>query len=227
MSEARRGSVQRNFCDKWVHPVWGNISKLHLDILIENPSTTWTCKPCFGVSSKIKKEVQVLARKQDQCRKEIEANKEEIEKVKTRVNTIEKRVGERDKDTIVQLSNDLVFKELRERESRWHNLVIHKIPELLGENISGRDRREHDMKKVLELFEVLNCKVPREDIKFIYQPGDKIDPAWPQPVSLNLKDPGAQHYILTHSSNLANTDHSNISLVPDLTPQQRKEEEGL
>ena len=116
----KTGSVQRNFCDKWVHPVCGNISKLHLDILIENPSTTWTCTPCFGVSSKIKKEVQVLARKQDQCRKEIEANKEEIEKVKTRVNTIEKRVGERDKDTIVQLSNDLVFKELRERESRRH-----------------------------------------------------------------------------------------------------------
>lgn len=223
----KTGSVQCNFCDKWVHPACGGISKPHLEILIENPSTTWTCKPCFGVSSKIKKEVQVLALKQDECRKEVQLNKEEIEKVKTRVNTVERRLEELNKDEIIKLSNDMVFKELRERESRKDNLVVHKVPELLGDNVTSRDRRDHDIKKVLEVFEFLNCVVPREDIKFIYRPGDKIVPEWPRPVILGLKDPRAKQYILSHSSNLANSIYSNISIVPDLTVQQRNEEEGL
>ena len=223
----KTGSVQCNFCDKWVHPVCGGISKPHLDILIENPSTTWTCKPCFGVSSKIKKEVQVLTLKQDECRREIQANKEELEKVKSRVDNVERKVEEINKDEIIKLSNEIVFKELRERESRKDNLVIHKVPELVGDNITSRDRRDHDIKKVLEVFEYLNCVVSREEIKFIYRPGDKIVPDWPRPVILCLKDPGARQYILSHSSSLLNSIHSHISIVPDLTVQQRSEEEGM
>ena len=223
----KTGSVQCNFCDKWVHPVCGGISKPHLDILIENPSTTWTCKPCFGVSSKIKKEVQVLALKQDECRKEIQANKEEIEKVKSRVDTVERKVDAIDKDVIIKQSNDLVFRELRERESRRDNLVIHKIPELLGASVTNKDRRDHDLKKTLEIFEYLDCSISRDGIKFIYRPGDKIVPEWPRPVILGLKDPGARQYILSHSNKLTNSIHSHISIVPDLTIQQRSEEEGL
>ena len=223
----KTGSVQCNFCDKWVHPACGGISKPHLDILIENPSTTWTCKPCFGVSSKIKKEVQVLALKQEQSRKEIQANKEEIERVKVRMDTVEKKVEEINRDEIIKQGNEIVFRELRERESRKNNLVIHKVPELVGDSVTTRDRREHDVRRVLEVFEFLDCIVPREDIKFIYRPGDKIDSAWPRPVILSLKDPGARHYLLNNASKLANSAFSSISVVPDLTPQQRNEEEGL
>ena len=223
----KTGSVQCNFCDKWVHPACGGISKPHLDILIENPSTTWTCKPCFGVSSKIKKEVQVLALKQEQSRKEIQANKEEIERVKVRMDIVEKKVEEIDKDAIIKISNEAVFREIRERESRKSNLVLHKVPELVGDSVTSRDRRDHDIRKVLEIFEFLQCTVPAEDIKFIYRPGDKVNPEWPRPVILSLKDPGARHYILAHSNKLANSNFNQISIVPDLTPQQRNEEEGL
>ena len=222
----KTGSGQCNFCNKWVHPVCGGISKPHLDILIENPSTTWTCKPCFGVSSKIK-EVQVLALKQEQSRKEIQANKEEIERVKVRMDIVEKKVEEIDKDAIIKMGNEAVFKEIRERERRKSNLVLHKVPELVGDSVTSRDRRDHDIRKVLEIFEFLQCTVPTEDIKFIYRPGDKVNLEWPRPVILSLKDPGARHYILAHSSKLANSKFSQISVVPDLTPQQRNEEEGL
>ena len=223
----KTGSVQCNFCDKWVHPVCGNISKPHLEILIDNPSTTWTCKPCFGVSSKIKKEVQVLALKQEQSRKEIQINKEEIEKVKIRMDIVEKKVEEIDKDTIIKLGNEVVFKELRERESRKNNLVIHKVPELQGDSATNRDRRSHDIRKVLELFEFLDCKVPSEEIKFIYRPGEIINLDRPRPVILRLNDPAARDYILAHTNRLANSNFSHISIVPDLTLQQRSEEEGL
>ena len=223
----KTGSVQCNFCDKWVHPVCGGISKPHMEILLENPSTTWTCKPCFGVSSKIKKEVQVLALKQEQCRKDIESNKEEIIKVKARMDQVEKKVEEISKDEIVKASTDLVFKELRERENRKHNLVIHKIPELVGNNVTNKDRKEHDVEKVTEIFNYLNCNVHRDDIRFIYRPGDKIVPEWPRPVILSLKDPGARQYILTNTYKLANSDLSSVSIVPDLTLQQRNEEEEL
>ena len=193
----------------------GGISKPHLDILIENPSTTWTCKPCFGVSSKIKKEVQVLALKQEQSRKKIQANKEEIERVKVRMDIVEKKVEEIDKDAIIKIGNEAIFREIRERESRKSNLVLHKVPELVGDSVTSRDCRDHDIRKVLEILEFLQRTVPgpAKDIKFIYRPGDKVNLEWPRPVILSLKDPGARHYILAHSNKLANSKFSQISIV--------------
>ena len=127
--------------------------------------------------------------------------------MKARMDQVEKKVEEISKAEIVKMSNDIVFKELRERESRKNNLVIHKVPELVGDNVSNKDRKEHDIKKILEIFEYLDCVVPRDDIKFIYRPGDKIVPEWPRPVILSLKDQGARQYVLSNSSKLANSDY--------------------
>ena len=75
-------NVECSFCEKWVHPKCGNISKPHLKILMENKTTYWTCEPCHAVSSKIKKEIRQLQHKQEQMRTEIEekinANSSEI-----------------------------------------------------------------------------------------------------------------------------------------------------
>ena len=42
-----------------------------------------------------------------------------------------------------------------------------------------------------------------------------------------LKDPGARKYILDNTRLLANSIYSRVSIVPDLTPQQRREEDEV
>ena len=221
----KTGSVECSFCEKWVHPKCGNISKAHLDILLSNSTTYWTCEPCHAVAGKIKKEIRHLQNSQEQMRKEMatrmDSLQEEQDTQKTRMDSFEKQLGllNNDKD-----NNAAVYKELRERENRRENLVIHQIPEASG-SMRGGDRREHDASLAMELFQFIGCPVRREEIKFIYRPGEIPESGRPRPVILSLMDESIKKRILSNTRKLANSKFERVSIIPDLTPQQRKEEE--
>ena len=222
---AKSGAVECSFCEKWVHPKCGNISKAHLEILRSSKTTYWTCDPCDAVAGKIKKEIRHLQSTQDQMRKEMntQINDLQIEQAtqKTRMDVFDRQLEVMKKE---KNNNEAVYKELRERDSRRENLVIHQIPEA-GMSVKGKERREFDAKRAMDLFEFIGCSIRREDIKFIYRPGELKESDRPRPVILSLIDEGMKKRILANTRKLANSRFDRISIIPDLTPQQRKEEE--
>ena len=117
--------------------------------------------------------------------------------------------------------NKAMFRELRERESKADNL---KPP---GSMTRGGDKKQFDVNQVLELFEFIGCKQDASSLKFFFRFGEKTDSDRPRPVIMCLKDPGARKYILDNTRLLANSIYSRVSIVPDLTPQQRREEDEL
>ena len=222
---AKSGAVECSFCEKWVHPKCGNISKAHLEILRSSKTTYWTCDPCDAVAGKIKKEIRHLQSTQDQMRKEMNTQISELQTEqaaqKTRMDVFDRQLEVMKKE---KNNNEAVYKELRERDSRRENLVIHQIPEA-GMAVKGKDRREYDAKRAMDLFEFIGCSIRREDIKFIYRPGELKESDRPRPVIVSLIDEGMKKKILANTRKLANSRFDRISIIPDLTPQQRKEEE--
>ena len=223
----KTGSVECSFCEKWVHPKCGNISKAHLEILLASNTTYWTCDPCHAVAGKIKKEIRQLQSSQDQLRKEMGARmdslKEDQDAQKVRMDSFEKQLGLLNKE---KNNNDAVYKEMRDRENRRENLVIHQIPEA-PISLKGGERKEFDASRAMELFEFIGCAVRREDIKFIYRPGETTEPNRPRPVILSLQDEAMKKHILSNTRKLAGSKFDKVSIIPDLTPQQRKEEDDL
>ena len=222
----KAGGVQCSYCDRWVHPKCANISKAHFE-LYKQPTCQYICETCVKISTKIKKEIQHLQVKQMEMREDIEANKEEIATQKRRMDKVERKVEELDPAKIIEQSRDSMLKELRERESRKDNLVIHQVEET--EVGSGLEKKEQDIKKIKEIFDFLNCPPLNNDgIKFIFRVGEKKEERpGPRPIILCLKDPGARTHVLENARRLASTRFERISITPDLTPLQRKEEDGL
>ena len=221
----KQGGVQCSYCDRWVHPKCANITKAHFE-LYKLPTCQYVCETCVKISTKIKKEIQHLQINQAEMKQDIAANKEEITATKRRVEKVERKVEELDPAKIIEQSRDEMLRELRERESRKGNLVIHQLEEATTGR--GLERKEHDVKKILEIFDFLQCPMTSEGMKFIFRAGElRDDRPGPRPIILCLKDTGARSYILKNTRRLASSQFDRISITPDLTPLQRKEEDGL
>ena len=219
----KTGGVRCCYCEHWSHAKCVDVSSEHLKFL-EMPGNSWTCKTCRAVSKKVREEVQQLHLKVKDMREDIDVNKEEISNQGRRLSRAEKKI---DDLSSVESNNDVVFDELREREARKKNLVIHQIPEPPESLDKGGQRKEHDTQKVLDIFGFLQVPVRKEGIKFIYRAGEKPDNGKPRPIILSLKNIAEKEAIMDSARNLANSNFSHISIVPDLTQRQRKDEERL
>ena len=167
--------------------------------------------------------------KQEEIRTEmnekINANTEELKEQKKTLDKVVKKVESLDKNK--EEGNKTVFREIREREARADNLVIYQVPEPPSTLTRGGDKKKHDIEKVIEIFEFLECPMTNTGFKFIYRAGERKETDRPRPLIMCLYDPGARQYILANTRKLANSKFTNVSIVPDLTHQQRKEEEEL
>ena len=137
-----------------------------------------------------------------------------------------KKVEELDPAKIIEQSRDSMLRELRERETRKDNLVVHQVEELAEGR--GHERKEHDIKKVIEIMEFLECPLSADGIKFLFRAGEiRDDRPGPRPIIMCLKNTEARKRILESTRRLASSRYERISITPDLTPLQRKEEDGL
>lgn len=130
---------------------------------------------------------------------------------------------------ITEETTDSVFDELRERENRKPNLVIHNLVEPDGNLKTGLERKEADLEMVKKIFTVIGCGEDLDDnIKFSSRIGEKGENSTnPRPFLMGFKDIKLKERILHNARKLAGSEYSEISLVPDLTQRQRKEENEL
>ena len=131
------------------------------------------------------------------------------------------------KEEIVQSSKEAMMEELREQRARRNNLVIHQIPEPPPNLTRGYECKDYDTDYVIKIFKFLDAPLTKEGIKFLYRPGERMESGRPRPVIMSLKDPGLRDYILDNTRKLAGSSFNSISIIPDLTQDQRKEEEKL
>ena len=223
----KTGGVRCDYCERWAHAKCCDISPGHLKCLNEMKNASWKCDPCMAVSKKIKQEINQIQLKQSEMCMNIETNREEIADHSSRLEKVEKKQAEMNKEEIVQSSKEAMMEELREQRARKNNLVIHQIPEPPSNLTRGHECKDYDTDYVIRIFRFLDAPLTKEGIKFIYRPGDRTETGRPRPVIISLKDPGLRDYILDNTRKLANSSFNSISIIPDLTQDQRKEEDKL
>jgi hypothetical protein len=64
-----------------------------------------------------------------------------------------------------------VFEELREREARRLNIVMHGVEEADGKEMSEERRAAWDGKKIAEVFTFLELGLTEDDVKFCRRVG--------------------------------------------------------
>ena len=106
-------------------------------------------------------------------------------------------------------------------------MIIHRVGEAGEEASEIEERKDWDLDSCNNIFEALGIrKTSREAIKFIRRVGERggEDPR-PMLVGFHKKDDRSE--LLEKAKHLRNTNFKEVTLVPDITPHQRKEEADM
>ena len=115
--------------------------------------------------------------------------------------------------------------EWREREQRKKNVLIHRMGEAGQEASTAEERREWDLCSCANMFKELNLDWGREAIKFCRRIGERGEA--PRPMIVGFMREYQKEDLLDKARELQNTPFSDIGVLPDLTPEQRKDEADM
>jgi hypothetical protein len=222
-------AIQCNLCDQWAHPACANISDTLFKELVHqydnNGGTTWSCKSCRAAAEKLNKKINEIYKKVHHLEERTTANEDDISVLKSGISNLEKKIQDNkvERKTTMGEAQGAVFGELRDREERKGNLVIHNIPEHKKDS-TAKERKEADSLYIKNLLKKMKVdQQVQQDIKFMRRLGEYSEK--PRPLLIGLHKEQSKKEILQKARNLNKADR--ISIVPDLTARQRKEDEEL
>ena len=137
--------------------------------------------------------------------------------------------AEREKTKLAAQQKDEMYvsrEEYRERESRKCNVVMHRIKEP-GESLkSGNERLEHDLEQCKKILRTLEMVEEAESgIKFARRIGERGQE--PRPLVVILRTEDVKRKLLDSAQHLRESEFQEVGIVPDLTIQQRREEQQM
>ena len=162
--------------------------------------------------------------------KDMEVAKNDIKDLKTKATNISTKLAENEGKSASEITSS-VFEEMRERESRRCNLVIHNISEPDQAIVDSKERISVDKTKVQELCGVLSKDGEdiQSSIRFAKRLGPVVDGASPRPLLVGFDDSAISLNVLKKAPDLSEKDEPwcTVKIVNDLTKMQRKEETKL
>ena len=222
-------------CSLWTHRSCANVTPEQYNVIREMEAqgqTLWSCAACKSSNIIFKQQISELSNKINRAETKIAEHDTEIASLKestaARLEKVEASVTDLQNTQSNAPSVDIVFEEIRKRESVKNNLVFHQVPE--PKTAPPESRREEDRTAVSKIVESLGVEFnANTDIKFMRRAGKyKSTATRPRPLIMGLKNSTLKDRILNNSSKLADHDsYSSVSIVPDLTKRQRDEEQQL
>ena len=232
-------SIACSVCGRWCHVECSDLNKEVLKYFMkqkkEGGSHSWSCQGCDIAYTALNNRVRLLEAKQRELEDAIKLNSEENLKSSKRLDVVEGEVKEikqsskRDKEAIITEVNSSWSRELREREARKGNIVIYGLKEHSYDIKAGEERQAIDKRVVGDMFREMKAKVDEDDVKFAARIG-KLTPAIadkPRPLKMSFRDLSVKESVFNAARNLPRTRYNKISIVPDLTDLQRKEDQDL
>lgn len=224
-------SHQCTVCGLWIHKACSGISDEFFRYLEEQVKATgtayWACKPCTSYAQSINrkvKEVEDRVVRLEGTSKDTQAG---LASVEDRVSQLEAalKAAEAKIDAQTDHVSDRVFEEVRERDGRKLNIVIHGIPECPNTGAQGSEKLQWDKDSCRNIFAALRTGLTEADIRFcrrVGPPGEKK-----RPVVIGLYNEATRDLLLRKAKDLVNTPYKKVGIGPDLTKRQRVEENNL
>ena len=229
-------AVQCSICNRWYHYECANINeemyKLIAATVASNKNHCWCCDYCQGAISAINKRVIAMEVRFKEVENQLNTNTAKLDNVDSRVDTLEDTVKDLKEgnavDTAIKHSQDAVFKELSDRESRKCNLIIHQMPEAPAD-MSRDDKITHDKTEIKKILTLCGLTVADDELKFhrrLGEPNSSADQDH-RPVLVGFREEKLKNSVLSCSSKLKGSSRPEVQIGPDLTKQQRIEEKSL
>ena len=163
------------------------------------------CGSCTKFAAKLDARVTALSKALDAIEKRVGTHDTEIDALKKDVAKLQqdaKDTNDKAKpDVVREKITGAVFKELRERDAKRHNVVVHGLPEALRAITDGKARREANIAKLQDMFAVLGVELDASrKVRTVTRLGTKGDDARPQLVS--FRDSEDQVAVLDNASKL-------------------------
>lgn len=218
-------SVKCGTCQLWCHKACTGLSDETYKFLIQmskDDGIDWTCRPCKHFARGLMANIKKIQDRLDLVEERQNNDHEAILDMQKKVVDIEQKMTD---NNYSGNDNKVVMNEMRERELRKKNIIIHGVDEPPSQ-ISPPKKREYDLKKVNEILHELGLSSDAHPIRFAKRLGMRKDTA--RPILIGFEISQSAEIVLSRSSLLRESSGmSNIRLVKDLTPTQRQEEKDL
>ena len=224
--------MQCSFCELYCHQHCAGISDELYKHLREQDAAGfhfWICSSCKSSSMVFKKQLDQLSQRLNKVEAETSQNSKDMLEVRADIVSVNKEVEKIAAATTdsSESTQNAVFTELSERESKKCNLVFHRLAEP-DVDLSGTDKKAADIASIIKISEILSCCVTKEDVKFCTRIGEvNRNDAIPRPLLFGLRKEDKQKKILEQAFKLSKTDYQHISIVPDLTKKQRNQDSDV
>ncbi len=224
-------SVRCTLCELWCHKTCSGLSDeafKGLDIQQKETGTAfWACKSCLGYAKKVNQQFKRVDERLDGTDRRVEENKKNIETTSQLAQStaaeVKKLAGQMEQ--LAEKMEETLDTELRERETRRLNLIIHGVPEIRDSLHGNRERMEEDKRTCEDLFKTLGARTGVNNIRFCRRIGERGQT--PRPIVVGLSNEGEKNFILNRAKNLPHTKYSEATIGPDLTKRQRTGEAKL
>ena len=166
-------------------------------------------------------------RRQDETDKNVEKNQKRIEDV-NKLAKENRREIRNQRETLEEMEARIEKKmreELRERENRKLNLIMHGVPELGANITSNKDRMEKDKVECERIFIAMGARTRAQDLRFCRRIGERGEN--PRPIVFGVDWETVKKHLLEKARELRHTNYDSVTIVPDLTKSQRRDEQDL
>ena len=119
----------------------------------------------------------------------------------------------------------VIDEEMREREARKLNLVIHGLPEPDDRIKEPKERIEQDKIECEKLFIAMKARTRYEAVRFCRRIGERGED--PRPLVIGVYNEDEKRHLLEKARELLYTHFENVTIVPDMTKSQRRGEQRL
>ena len=226
------GCIQCTICALWchMHPCTGLSKEAIRGLEIqakEVGQAYWACRSCMNFNTKWNNQMREVSKRQDETEAKVEDNSDQIEEVRKITEELRAELREQTRRTegLEERMATALDSELREREARRLNLVIHGLPELDANIKDPRERMERDKEECERLFIAMKARTRYQAIRFCRRIGEKGGD--PRPMVFGVHSEEEKRHLLEKSKELLYTQYENVTVVPDMTKSQRKGEQKL
>jgi cell division protein FtsB len=237
--EVKTKSISFCICQRWVHGDCVGAETFNLVVAMNERSGfhCWSCEGCTSAYKQLSnacasntKEINELKQTVEVLKGSCKQNQDDLKATNTEVNDIKRELKDRKNDAEAAAENteNLVLKELADRNSRKKNIVFYGIPEA-DPNIESYIKKKMDKTEVLEVLTEIDCSIDVDtNIKFAVRLGKKNeDSIDPRPLLIGFESEDIRNEILGKAFKLKDSELEDVSIAPDLTAKQRKEESRL
>lgn len=237
--EVKTKSISCCICQRWVHGDCVGPETYNLVVAMTERSGfhCWSCEGCTSAYKQLSnacaantREINELKQTVEDLKSKTKKNEDNITATNANVASIQNDLKERKEEALSYAENtaDQVLREITDRNSRKKNLVFYGIPEANSE-LPGHIKKCQDKLEALEVLSEVDCAVDIDtNIKFATRLGkvsEEINE--PRPLLVGFDTEEIRNEIIGAAYKLKYSEMSNVSIAPDLTAKQRKEESRL